>query len=139
MRYYNDKYGRVTPTRRQTMKAAAAIAAGIALITLGSLLLRSRASWSLDLPVNAIAATFGLLMLLYYRAVVGIKAHHAVIWGALLLAGAIPVWNGDDPSNVGLVLCGVAVMLNGVLDHRLLNRLLALAARANLNADHAGA
>ena len=138
-RYYNERYGRVTPSREQSVKAALAIAAGAGLITLGSLLLRSRASWSLDLPVNPIPATFGLLMVVYYSALVGLKAHHAVIWGALIVVGLLPVWNGGDPSNVGLVITGVAVAVNGIFDHRLLTRLLAdTRAHANLNAEHAG-
>ena len=29
------------------------------------------------------------------------------------------MWNGADPSNIGLVLSGVAVMVCGVFDHRL--------------------
>jgi hypothetical protein len=40
------------------------------------------------------------------------------LWGALLVTGALPVWNGADPSNIGHVLAGVAVMLSGVFDHR---------------------
>ena len=136
-RYYNERYGRVTPSREQSVKAALAIAAGAGLITLGSFLLRSRASWSLDLPVNPIPATFGLLMVVYYSALVGLKAHHAVIWGALIVTGLLPVWSGEDPSNVGLVITGVAVAVNGILDHRLLTRLLAPRAHADLNAEHA--
>ena len=64
------------------------------------------------------------LMLVYYAAVVGLRRHHVVIWGALLVAGALPVWNGSDPSNIGLVLAGVAVMINGAFDHRVLARTL---------------
>jgi hypothetical protein len=81
--------------------------------------MRSQADWSLDLPVNAIAVTFALVMLLSYAIGVGLKTHHVVIWGALLAAGALPVWDGADPSNIGLVLAGVAVMASGVFDHRL--------------------
>jgi 4-hydroxybenzoate polyprenyltransferase len=119
-RYYNEHYGRVTPSTGQQLKVAAAVATGVALMIGGALLLRSRASWSLDLPVNAIAATFALLMLVYYAIVVGVRAHHLIIWGSLLVAGLLPVWNGADPSNVGLVLAGAAVIVNGVFDHRLL-------------------
>ena len=61
-------------------------------------------------------------MLLTYAIGVGLKAHHVVIWGALLLAGALPVWTGADPSNIGLVMAGVAVMLSGIFDHRLFVR-----------------
>jgi hypothetical protein len=56
-----------------------------------------------------------------------------IIWGALLIAGALPVWTGDDPSTTGLWLSGVAVMVCGVFDHRLFVRTLgppALAAHA---------
>jgi hypothetical protein len=92
---------------------------GAAVFVGGALLLRSRAGWSLDLPVNAIAVSFALFMLITYAIGVGLKAHHVIIWGALLVAGAMPVWNGADPSNIGLVLAGVAVMVSGVFDHRL--------------------
>jgi hypothetical protein len=80
----------------------------------GSLLMRSRADWSLDLPVNAIAVSFALIVLIYYAIGVGLKVHHVIIWGALLVTGALPVWNGADPSNIGLVLAGVAVAISGV-------------------------
>jgi hypothetical protein len=91
-------------------------------VIVGSLLLRSRASWSLDLPVNPIAITFAVVMLVSHLLGAGVRTHHVVIWGALLVAGALPVWDGEDPSNVGLVLAGVAVMLSGLLDHRHLVR-----------------
>jgi hypothetical protein len=45
-----------------------------------------------------------------------------VIWGALLVAGALPVWTGADPSNTGLLLSGVALLVSGVFDHRLFLR-----------------
>ncbi len=85
----------------------------------GSLLLRSRAAWSLDLPVNALAVTVALSVLIFYAIGVGLKAHHTIIWGAVLLAGALPVWNGADPGNIGLVIIGAAHMVCGVFDHRL--------------------
>ena len=118
-RYYNEHYGRLTPSTRQQVRATVAVALAVALVLGGSLLLRSRADWSLDLPVNALAVTFALLMLVSYAIGVGLKAHHAIVWGAVLVAGALPVWNGADPSNIGLLLAGVAVMVSGVFDHRL--------------------
>ena len=42
-----------------------------------------------------------------------------VIAGALLVTGALPVWTGADPSNIGLLLAGVAIAVSGALDHRL--------------------
>ena len=61
-------------------------------------------------------------MLVYYAITVGLSAHHLVIWGAVLVAGLLPVWDGADPSNVGLVIAGAAAMVAGVFDHRLLVR-----------------
>jgi hypothetical protein len=54
-RYYNENYGRLTPSTSQQLRAALAVMIGVAVMIGGSLLLRSRADWSLDLPVNAIA------------------------------------------------------------------------------------
>ena len=129
-RHYDERFGRVTPSTRRQVRAAAVTVAGAALMVGFSLLLRSRASWSLDLPVNPIPAVFATLMLAYYAAVAGLRAHHVVIWGSLLLIGLVPVWDGGDPSNAGLVLAGVAVMVNGVCDHLALVRALTPAARA---------
>jgi hypothetical protein len=118
-RYYNDNYGRLSPSPRQQARATAAAVAAVAVMLGGATLLRSHAAWSLDLPVNAIAVAFALVMLLSYGVGVGIKTHHAIIWGTLLVGGALPVWTGEDPSNIGLVLAGVAIMVDGVFDHRL--------------------
>jgi hypothetical protein len=121
-RFYNEHYGRASLSRPQQVRAAVTAIIGGPLVFAGSLLARSRADWSLDLPVNPTAATFALLMLAWYATVVGLKAHHVIVWGALLIAGALPVWNGADPSNIGLVLAAAAVILSGVFDHRLLVR-----------------
>jgi hypothetical protein len=122
VRYYNDNYGRLRPSSRQQVRGTIASFVAIAVMIGGSLLLRSRADWSLDLPVNAIAVSFAVVMLITYAVGVGLKAHHVIIWGALLIAGALPIWNGDDPSNTGLVMAGVAVIVCGVFDHRLFVR-----------------
>jgi hypothetical protein len=121
-RYYNEHYGRLSPSTRQRARGAAGVALALPVVVGGSLLMRSRADWSLDLPVNPIAVTFAVVMLLSYAIGVGLQRHHAIIWGALLVAGAVPLWTGSDPSNIGLVLAGVAVMVSGVLDHRLFVR-----------------
>ena len=86
-RYYSEHFGRVTPTRGQQRRAAAAAVAGVAIMVAASLLLRSRTAWSLDLPVNPIPAAFGVLMLVNYAAVAGLRTHHVLIWGALVVAG----------------------------------------------------
>ncbi|HEX5897824.1 MAG TPA: hypothetical protein VFY32_00400 [Solirubrobacteraceae bacterium] len=118
-RYYNENYGRLRPSTRQQVRVAVAGAIGVAVVLGGSTLLRSRADWSLDLPVNPLAITLAVMMLISYGVGVGLKAYHVIIWGTVLVAGALPVWNGADPGNIGLVLAGVAVMVSGVFDHRL--------------------
>jgi hypothetical protein len=116
-RFYDEHYGRVTPTADREAKAIGVGLLGAALLFGAALLLRSRAGWSLDLPVNPIPGVFGLLMLAYSATVVTLRPHHVVIWGSLAVAGLLPVWSGDDPSNLGLVMCGAAVVVNGVFDH----------------------
>ena len=117
-RFYNERYGRLTPSTAQQVRAGIALVLGVALMLGGATLLRSHASWSLDLPVNAIAVCFALVMLVTYAFGVGLKAHHVVIWGTVLVAGALPVWNGPDPGNVGLLLAGAGVIVSGVFEHR---------------------
>ena len=116
-RYYSEHFGRVTPSPRQQRRSVVAAAGGVAIMVGATFLLRSRVAWSLDLPVNPIPAAFAALMLVYYAAVVGLRTHHVLIWGALLVAGLVPLWDGPDPSNIGLVMAGVAAIVNGVCDH----------------------
>ena len=124
-RYYDEHFGRVTSTTRDQVRAAAmtVVVAGIVLV--GSLALRSEASWSLDVPVNALAAALAAAMLTHYAVAVGLRRHHLVIWGSVLVAGLLPIWGGldiSDTSNVGLLMGGAAAMLSGVLDHHVLVR-----------------
>jgi hypothetical protein len=121
-RFYGEHYGRMRPSARQHSRDIRAVAAAVAVVLGGALLLRSSADWSLDLPVNAIAVAFAAGMLISYAAGPGIRPHHLAIWGALLVAGAVPLWDGPDPSNVGLVMAGAAVTVSGALDHLLLVR-----------------
>jgi hypothetical protein len=118
-RYYNDNYGRISPSTSLHIRGAVGLVIGVTAILGGSSLLRSQAPWSLDLPVNAIAVCFAIALLASYGFGIGLHAHHVAIWGALLIAGALPVWNGSDPSNIGLLLAGIAVAISGALDHRL--------------------
>jgi len=124
-RYYSERYGRVTPSTRQQVRASVAVSIGVALMVGVGFLARSRASWSLDLPVNPTAAGFALFMLSYYALTVGLRAHHIIIWGSVLVAGLLPVWGGvslGDTGNIGLVIAGVAAIVTGIFDHRLLVR-----------------
>ena len=111
VRHYEEHYGRLTPSTRQQLIGLAATAAAVAVMVLGAYVLH-------DLPVNAIAVSFSLVMLISYAMGPGLLPHHYVIWGGLLVIGALPVWTGDDPSNVGLVLAGAGVVASGILDHR---------------------
>ena len=120
--FYDAHYGRVTLSTRQRNRATVALLILAPLLFLSSLLLRSRTSWSLDLPVNPSAATIAIAMLVSYAVTIGLRAHHLVICGGLLVAGLLPVWTGGDPSNVGLVLAGAAIALSGIFDHLLLVR-----------------
>ena len=123
-RAYRRRYGRMTPTQARDLRALAAGAAGVAVIVAGSLLLQSRASWSLDLPVNAIAVTCPIAFVAFHAAGGALRAHHLIVWGAVLVAGLLPIWHGPpDPGNVALVMCGAASILCGVLDHLAFTRL----------------
>ncbi len=122
-RYYNEHYGRVTPSKHQQQRAVLTVVVCLPAIVGGSLLLSSRAAWSLDLPVNPTAISFALLMLVTYAMSVGLKAHHKIVFGTLLGVGLVPVWAHEGMSgNAGLALAAVAVAAAGVLDHRLLVR-----------------
>ena len=122
-RYYSEHYGRVTASPRQQLRAGLAVVLCVPLMIGGSLLLSSRASWSLDLPVNPTAISFALVMAVAYMMSIGLKAHHKVVFGALLVAGLVPVWErGGESGNAGLALAAVAVAVAGILDHRLLVR-----------------
>jgi hypothetical protein len=120
--FYSKYYGKLRPSPGQQARAAIAVVLAIVVVVGGSTLLRSQASWSLDLPVNATAITLSAAIVLSYAAGRVLKAHHLVIWLTVLVAGAIPLWDGPDPSNIGLAIVGVALMVNGVFDHLLFVR-----------------
>lgn len=139
LRYYNEHYGRVRPTAKQDRLTVLLTVLAVPVVLGGSLLLRSRASWSLDLPVNPVAIGIALMGLISYAVGLGLKGHHVIVWGALLVIGALPVWNGVDPSNIGLLLAGLAVILNGALDHRLFVRIFGPAGALESEDSDAGA
>jgi hypothetical protein len=138
-RYYNEHYGRVRASTKQQTKTALSAVVALVLVIGVSTLLSSNASWSLDLPLNPVAITLALVMLMTYAVNVGVRAHHAMIFGALLLAGLLPVWTTDDAANVGLLLTGVAVVAAGMFDHRLLVRAFGPADGLRVEGRNAGA
>lgn len=122
-RFYDEHYGRVTPSARQRRRAILAVAISVPIMIVGSLLLSSRAAWSLNLPVNTTAVAFALVMLVTYALSVGLRAHHRIVFGTLLAIGLLPVWAREGMSgNAGLVLAAAAIAVAGILDHRLLVR-----------------
>ncbi len=105
------------------MRALVAVVGCVPITIGGSLLLSSDASWSLDLPVNPTAISFALVMAVVYAMTIGLKQHHKVVFGLLLVAGLLPVWpHHGDGGNAGLLIAGIAVAVAGILDHRLLVR-----------------
>jgi len=138
-RYYHENYGRISPSNGQRVRGAIAIIVSLAVVLGGSMLLRSDAGWSLDLPVNATAATLAMVMLLSNAIYQTLKPHHWIIWGAVVVIGLVPVWDGADPSNVGLVIAGVGLMVTGFFDHRVLARTFGPAKGLSLRDGDAGA
>ncbi len=118
VRYYNDNYGRVTP--KSGPRTMALVALGLAVWIGGPILVQV-----LDLPVNGFGAAWAVAALGYYAVNVGLRPHHIVIWGSLLAVSLVPLW-GDprttDTLNFGLLMIGVAAILTGIFDHRLLVR-----------------
>ena len=129
MRYYNDHYGRVTPKGGLRTTALAALSVAVILVQV------------LDLPINGFGASWALVALGYYQINVGLRAHHIVIWGALLVASLVPLW-GDprtsDTLNIGMLMIGGAAILTGIFDHRLLVRSLGPAHHLDLEDTRAG-
>ena len=113
-RYYNDHYGRVTHSRgRQLRYNLASLVLFAAGLVGGSYL-----DFRLDLPVSLFATTFALAMLAWFAICVRLRARHLIIWGALLVAGLLPVWEAmADKISVAWLPIGVATIAAGILDH----------------------
>jgi hypothetical protein len=118
-RYYNDHYGRVTRSHRQQLRYTLASFILFPAAMVGGPLL----DFSFDLPISAFAAAFALAMLAWFAICVGLKTHHLIIWGSLLVAGLLPVWGSlPDKVSVAWLPIGVATIAVGIFDHRALVR-----------------
>jgi len=138
-RYYSKNFGRATPSSRDVRRSVVMMTFGVAVLIVGSLFLSSRASWSLDLPVNTTAMGMGWILLVAVAASVGVRPHHLVIYGSLFVAGAIPVWErGGMSGNTGLYMAGAAMIVGGLLDHRLLVQRFGSATALEQEDDRAG-
>lgn len=69
-----------------------------------------------------IQVAFALATLTYYAILMGLRIHHVVIWGAVVVAGLLPIWAnlGPDRDPVAMMLLGVVLMISGILDQRFL-------------------
>lgn len=120
-RYYRDHFGMVTPTRDRYIRQALAIVAWIAVLFIGA---NQALFWSPDGPQCIYASAFALATLTYYAILVGLRPHHLMIWGAVFVAGLLPIWSGLGPDRdpLAMIPLGLLLMLSGVLDQRLLAR-----------------
>jgi hypothetical protein len=113
-RYYNDHYGRVTRSHRQQLRYTIASFILFPAAMIGGPILDAY----VDLPVSAFAAAFALAMLAWFAICVGLRMRHLIIWGALLVAGLLPVWEAmADKISVAWLPIGVATIAAGILDH----------------------
>jgi len=136
-RYYREHYGEVTPTKRRTQRHAVALVAWVAVLFVGG---SKFLFWSPDSPVCVYAAAFALATLVYYAILVGLRTHHVVIWGSLLVVGLLPVWGGLglDRDPVAMMVAGLALMASGLLDQRLLGRAFGSPTGLTLESRHVG-
>jgi len=135
-RYYEDNYGRVTPKTRQE-RAVLGTSLAVLVMIGGPILVQE-----LELPVNGLGAAWALVVLAYYALTVGLKAHHLVIWGSLLVASLLPVWGDPATSNsinVAFLAIGGAAIATGIFDHRLLVQTLGSSRDLNLENSNVGA
>jgi hypothetical protein len=134
-RYYNEHYGRVTLQPRAS--TVAGMVAAMAVFIGGPLVVQA-----LDLPFNGFGLAWALVALGYYSVTVGLRAHHVAIWGVVLALSLVPFW-GDprttDSPNIGLLMIGVAAIVTGLLDHRLLVRTFGPSDGLDLERSNAGA
>jgi hypothetical protein len=136
-RYYRDHYGSVTPTRDRTIRQAVAIVAWIAILFVGA---NQALFWSSDGPRCIYASAFALATLAYYAILVGLRPHHVIIWGAVFVAGLLPIWGGlgADRDPLAMIPLGIATIVSGLLDQRVLARSLAVPIGDRLEGSRAG-
>ena len=118
-RYYDQHYGRATLTSKReiTNQALNGVFFGLGLV--GGILL----DFNFDVPISLFTICFALAMFGWYAVAIGLKAHHFVIWGALLIIGLIPMWGSlDDQTSVAWLPIGAAAIICGLMDHLTLAR-----------------
>ena len=135
--YYRDHYGSVTPTRDRYIRQGIAIVVWIAVLAIGA---NEALFWSIDSPRCIYAVAFALATLAYYAILVGLRAHHLIIWGGVIVAGLLPIWAGlgVDRDPLAMIPLGLALIASGILDQRLLARSFEAASGQQLESSHVG-
>ena len=134
--YYQRNFGRVTPVRSRQVRYSRAAGAGGAVFVAADVM--GIAVLGRHQPVSVIAAGWALGMLVFYAAIAGLRAHHIVIWGSLLVAGLLPIWGGGDVDAVACLAIGAATIASGLFDHRILARTFRTYKDLNLEDSNAG-
>lgn len=136
-RYYREHYGSVTPTRGRTIRQVLALGAWIVVLFVGA---NQALFWSPDGPQCIYASAFALATLAYYAILVGLRPHHIVVWGAVFVAGLLPIWGGlgVDRDPLAMIALGPVMMLSGLLDQRVLARSFAVPAGDRLEGTRVG-
>jgi hypothetical protein len=119
--YYLRSFGRVTPSTSRQVRYGLAAVGGFAVYVAADQLGRAILGRPPEQPISTTAAAWALGMLVFYATTAGLKAHHIVIWGALLVAGLLPIWGlGVDRDAWASFPIGAATIVSGLFDHRLL-------------------
>ncbi|MGQ0680241.1 MAG: hypothetical protein ACT4OM_11430 [Actinomycetota bacterium] len=119
-RYYSSSFGRVTFSRNRMIKD---LALTLALVAVMAGTYAVDQIW--DLPISGFAAGFAAATLVFTACSVGLNSQHIAVLGTLLVVALLPVWgvlSPDQEFNVALLLMGIATIVVGVFDHRLLVR-----------------
>jgi hypothetical protein len=134
--YYRRSFGTATPHRGRQLRYVAASVGAFAVFVAADQLGRAILGRPPREPVSTTVVAWALGMLVFYVAVGGLRRHHVLIWGAVLVAGLLPVWGlGADRDAIAFFPLAVATFVSGLVDHVLLVRTF----RPNLEETHAGA
>ena len=119
-RHYRNTHGRVTPTTSRRARYGAAVIAWVGVLFVAS----NHALWSPSPSISLFTSAFALATLAFYAILVGIRPHHAILWGAIFAAGLLPIWGGlgADRDALAMFPLGGALVVTGLLDQRLLAR-----------------
>ena len=121
--FYRRTYGRVTPTRERQVRYYLAFAAGFVVFVAADQLARTILGRPPTVGVSSMASAWALGSLVFYAMSSGLRAHHVAIWGALLIAGLLPVWGtGVDRDAMAAFPIGIATIVSGLVDHVLIAR-----------------